>query len=951
MVRSRIPRLNPDRTGLGGVRVQSDAGALFGRASLLAAVETRLAAGGGVALHGRGGIGKTALLDAVAAAATGRGDQLLRLRPAQTEHRLPYAGIADLIAQLPPDAAAALPPAQRAALTALRQGLPPRAGMPALARRLVLPLLLAQYARHRPVLVVIDDAHWLDPESAELIGFAMRRRPGPRVRVVAAQRWPDPAGRRRAARLCPAPVTELEVPPLAADDLTALLEARGLPCRTASRLHEASGGNPFLALALGGAVAPGPAWRPAPLPEPARALLRDRIRALPAEVAGTLLVAALATEPTVTELVRAGREDAGRDLRLAATAGVIALDGEAIRFIPPALAAVLAEDADAAARAVVHDALANAAVDETDAIRHRALRSGRPDAGVARSLAAAAERATVSGALRTAAELYLLAADRCPLPLAADRLDWLVTAARTATTAGAPALAGRAAEAVLAADSPPGHRVRARLVLLDLAGQALADMGEMFAAALIEAADGPELLAPVRLRLTWAAMIAGDADAADVEAGRAITAARAADDATTEAMALTALAQIERLRGEPRWTDTLARALALPAADVPGTLNQGPRYMAARFAMVDDRLDEARAELLKLLAVAEQDRSGEALVEVLRSLSEVATRAGRCRDALRYAHRAVAAAQQAGLSPGPTWYTAAVAELAGGSLAAAAGYARRGVRASEQEGDAIYLRRNLHALGQAELRAGDTRAGVAALCRLRDLEASYGSADPMIVRWHGDLAGGLAALGEHEEAASTLAEARAAAKRLGTTPGVTGYLDRAAAIVLSESGQADTAVVLSTAAALHFEQLQQPIEQAHALLVQGGAERRRRRYAAARVAIGAALAIFLQADAKPWTEQTERALARTEGNPAPGQAVPDLGLTSTEARIAGLVRDGASNREIATKLYLSVKTVEATLTRVYRKLGVRSRTQLSLRLAAIDAASRGLPVSEITEAT
>jgi DNA-binding CsgD family transcriptional regulator len=64
--------------------------------------------------------------------------------------------------------------------------------------------------------------------------------------------------------------------------------------------------------------------------------------------------------------------------------------------------------------------------------------------------------------------------------------------------------------------------------------------------------------------------------------------------------------------------------------------------------------------------------------------------------------------------------------------------------------------------------------------------------------------------------------------------------------------------------------------------------------------------------------------------------VPDLGLTSTEARIAGLVRDGASNREIATQLFLSVKTIEATLTRVYRKLGVRSRTQLSSRLVGLD---------------
>ncbi|MFI7375056.1 AAA family ATPase [Actinoplanes sp. NPDC049668] len=922
--------------------MQFGATALFGRASLLAAVEARLAAGGGVALRGPEGIGKTALLDAVAATAAARGDLVVRLRPAAAERRLPYAGLADLVAQLPPDAVAALPPAYRAALAVLRHGTAPRAGAPALARRLVLPGLLAHCARGRCVLLVVDDVQWLDAESAELIGFAMRRRPGPRVRVVAAQRFPDEQRRFRAARLCPAPVADLPVPPLDADALTALLEARGLPCRTASRLHGASGGNPFLALELGAAVAPGPAWRPAALPEPARALLRRRIDALPPAVAGTLLVAALATEPTRTVLVRAGHEDADRDLRAAAAAGLVEVDGEAVRFTPPALAAVLAEDAGAARRAGVHDALANAALDETDGVRHRALRSGRPDADVARDLVAAAERALGRGDGRTAAELHLLAADRCPRSLAAERTEWLVTAAGTAATAGAPALAGRAAEAVLAtADAPARHRVTARLVLIDLAGQALADMGEMFAAALNEAGDDDALVAPVRLRQTWAAMLTGDAGTAATCAAESAAAALRARDPGTAAMALSALAQVQRIRGESRWSSTLARALELSAPQAPGWLHMGPRYLAARFAMMDDRLDEARAELLTLLAVAEHDRAGEALVEVLRSLSEVATRAGRCPDALRYAHRAVAAAQQAGLSPGPTWYTAAIAELTGGSLATAAGYARRGVRASEQEGDSLYLRRNLHALGQAELRAGDTRAGVAALRRLRDLQG--GTTDPMIVRWQGDLAGGLAALGEHAEAAETLAEARAAAQRLGVAQGVNGYLDRATAVVLSESGHPDSAVPLSAAAARYFAELHQPIEQAHALLVQGGAERRRRRYAAARAAIGAALAIFTAAGAKPWAEQTERALARTEGTSA---QPADFGLTSTEARIAGLVRDGASNREIAGRLYLSVKTVEATLTRVYRKLGVRSRTQLSSRLPAADpAATRVFPDS------
>ncbi|WP_052721176.1 helix-turn-helix transcriptional regulator [Actinoplanes rectilineatus] len=908
----------------------SAAPALHGREALLAAIETRLNAGGGVTLHGPPGIGRTALLDAVADTAAARGELVFRLRPARGERAVAYAGAADLVRQAPAGAVAALAPAPRHSLAALGQGRPHRTGVPALARRLVLAELLAHCARLAPVLLVLDDAQWLDPESAELIGFAMRRRPGPRIRVIAAERRLT-AGRPRATRLCPSPVLEIEVPPLDPDDLTALLEARGLPCRTASRLHEASAGNPFLALALGATSGAGPAWRPSPLPEAARDLIRERLRALGDDVTATLLVAALATEPTTTLLQRAGRADAARELRLAAAAAVVTLTGEAIRFTPPLVARVLADETPADTRSRVHTDLAGAAFDPVEALRHRALRTSRPDAVVAVGLADAARHSAARGAERTAAELYLLAADRSPHTLAEERLDWLVAAARTALTGGAPALAGRAAEAVIAADSPAGHRVRARVVLIDLAGQGLADMGEMFAAALAEAGDDPALGAPVRLRLTWAAFLVGDLDGAAAEAARAQQAAQQADDPTTQAMALSVLAQIQRVRGEPAWDKTLATARELPATPAPDWLHYGPQYMAARFALFDDRLDEARAELLTLLAVAEHDRVGEARVEVLRSLSEVATRAGRCQEALRYAHRAVHAAAAAGLSPGPTWYTAAVAELAGGSLGAAAGFARRGIRASEQEGDGLYLRRHLHALGQAELRLGETRAGVATLRRLRDLEDGTGNADPMIVRWHADLAGGLAALGEHTEAAEILARARATAARLGSIPALAGYLDRADAIVRSESGHPDDAVALSTAAARLFEQLRQPVEQAYALLVAGGAERRRRRYAAARVAIGAALAIFLAADARPWAEETERALARTEGSWAPEQ-----GLTSTELRIAGMVRDGASNREIANRLYLSVKTVEATLTRVYRKLGVRSRTQLSSRLVLLE---------------
>ncbi len=921
---------------------------LLGRPALLAAIEDRLADGGGVALHGPGGIGRSAVLEAVAAAASARGELVLWVRCAEADRRLPYAAVVALLDQVPDYALTALTGVQRRAVAAIRAGLPLRAGPPALARRLVLPALLGDLAGRTPVLIVVDDVQWLDRASAELLGFAARRRPGPRVRVVAAQRRPDPAGERRAARLCPSPVLELGVPPLAAADLIDLLTSSGLPARAASRLYAETGGNPYLALALAGAVVPWPPWRRVSLPEPVRVMLRDRLGLLPASVVDTLLVAALANPPSLTGLARAGCANVERDLRLAAAAGVVAVEGDVIRFTPAGVRAVLVDDAPPERRRTIHDMLAQVAVDSVEELRHRALRSGVPAEKLAGDLAAAARAAAGGG---TAAQLFLLAADRAPRQLAAARLDWLVAAAEAAAAAGAGELAGRAATMLLAADAPAAHRVRARLVLIDLAGRALTRMDETFAAALADAGDNPALLAPVRLRLAWRALVAGSPQRAAVEAGRAADRAAAAGDTGTEAMALGACAYARRARADAGWSATLRRALALDGPVPPGSAHLGPRLLAARFAILDDRTEHARTELLGLLAVARQDPGGDELAAILCSLAEVAVRAGRCQEALHFAVRALHVTENAGLSPGPAWYTAAVAELAGGSLTRAAGFARRGVLASEQEHDTVYLRRNLHALGLCALRDGDARVAVDTLRRLRDLETALGSADPAILRWRGDLAAGLAALGEEAEAADALTAARSAARRFGATARLAGHLDRATAIVLSERGQAESAVVLSSAAAHHFARSQQPLEQGHALLVQGGAERRRRRYAAARVALGSALALFQQADAKPWAEQAERALARTERTVTqpkapPAGSPPEDQLTGTEARIAGLVRDGATNREIATRLYLSVKTVEATLTRVYRKLGVRSRTQLTSRLGHTDpfgGSSKGFP--------
>ena len=934
-----------------GVALQTDVlnpPRLVGRADLLASMESRLGAGGSVVLTGSSGIGKTAVMDALGAAAAARAERVLRVSGAETDRWIPYAGLADLLSQVPTEFLADLPGPQRAAMysvlglsqdrEATADATEEATGRAGLAPRLAWLALLERCAAVTPVLLLVDDAQWLDAESADVIAYASRRAAGRNVRAVVAERSDrgesEAAPRARAGSLAPGPVTEIAVPPLAAHDMAELLELYALPARAASKLHADSGGNPYLALALGGAFADRPSvtWRPAPLPQRVHALLRDRIDELTADVRETLLVAALATRPTVELLLRAGRAEAERDIRIAAGRGVLVTDGSSIRFTPPAAATVVAESATAAHRSTVHTALSTVVTDGVERARHRALASASPNAEVARSIVTAAEEARRRGARALAAELYLLAADRTPAELDVQRLEWLVAAAEVGAAASRPEIVSRAADAVIAADALPSHRVRARIALIDLSGQALAEMDEIFAAAVADAGEDPALLAPLYLQLSWRGLVDGNPPKAEVEADRAVALARAVVDTTTEAMALAVKAQVSRLLGRSDYATWLERALALPPPAQPRYLHLTPRYLAVRFAMSDDRLDVAREDLLRMLALVERG-GGEELTEVLRSLSEVSARSGRCVEALDFSGRAMRVAQEAGLSPGPIWYNAAIAELAGGSIARAAAYAERGCRASEQEHDSIYLGRNLHALGQARLRTGDARGGVETLRRIRALERAQGVAEPSVLRWHSDLAAGLVATGELDEAEATIRSAREAVADRTYNAGVMARLDRADGLLLAERGEADHGITLLAAAAHRFEALGQPIERGHTLLVLAQVERRRRRHAAARAAVGEALGIFTRIAARPWAEQANRTLARLDGRSEPDEQNGPLGaLTATEARIAAMVRDGASNREIATRMFLSVKTVEATLTRMYRKLGVRSRTQLTSRL-------------------
>jgi len=902
---------------------------LVGRNGLLSTVERSLANSTSVVLTGPNGVGKTAVLDAVAVDAQARGELVLRATGVEAERWISGTALADLAAQLPGRQINRLDPALRAALEGTR-----RSDLSTSGRAWV--TVLGRCAEMTKVLLLLDDAHWIDSASADVLAFATRRLAGQGVRVVLAWRW---SGAPRPVPVVPEPATHLVVPPLTAAELAGLLELHGLPARAATRIHLESAGNPFLALALAGAFvdhSPGH-QRTEPLPPVISGLVRSRLSSLPVDTRETLLLCALANEPTVQLLLRAGRVDAEEHLRLATEAGLVLVEDGSIRFTPSSGARVVAAQASGARRYAVHTQLADVVTFQAERDRHLALATSHPDGQFATSLAAAAGVARRRGARGLAAELYLLAADHMPADGDDLRTSWLVQAADAAAVAGQAALVHRAADAVLAADSAPRQRVAVRLSVMQLASQGACHMQETLAAALKDAEHDQASLATVRLWQAWVAAIAGQPALALVEADVAVDLAQQVGDTTIEAMAWSVSAMTARHLGRPDHLERLERGLALPDPQMDGWMHFTPRFQSVRIAVTEDRLEDAHAMLLGMLAQVERG-APEELIGVMGALAEVGARAGRCREAVDFAQRSMRVAADAALSPGPSWYVAAVAELAGGTLEQATAYAQRGASSSEQEGDRIYLRHHLHVLGQAQLRAGRAQEAAQSLLRVQTIERECGICDPANLRWHADLVCALVAAGRLDEARVSLDHARQGVGDRGGGVGVGAQLDRAEALLLAGTGMPTAALDLLAQAATTFESLGQPLEQGHCLLVRAQVERHRRRSSAARSAAGSALELFEAATARPWMEQSARLLAQLDGTAPNARQAPDerdaFDLSGTESRIAALVAHGATNREIAEQLFLSVKTVEATLTRVYRKLGVRSRTQLSRRLAS-----------------
>jgi DNA-binding CsgD family transcriptional regulator len=921
--------------------------AVVGQEQELAAISQFLdgVAAGPVALvlRGAAGIGKSVLWRAGCAQARDRGMTILVCRPSETEATMSFAALADLLPASLDDVQDALPPVQREALMVALGRLEAR-GEPRHPGAIGLGLLgvLDQLARRSPVLVAIDDVQWLDPPSARVLGFALRRLTSQPVAVLATERRDD--GARHDLDLDRAmPDGRCESRPVGALTLGALHrllhERLGLALNrtTLLRVHAASGGNPLWALELARALGPdsGPLPPGALLPVPTDLgrLLGRRLAALPATAREPLLAAAELASPSAGILTRAlGNPDrVAAALVAAQRAGVVDLDGDHIAFTHPLLASVALRGAPAATRSALHRKLAAVVADPEERARHLALGTEAPDEQAACAVAAAAAVAAARGAPSSAGELLELAGALTPPQRARDRLSRLAEAAGHYFRAGDSDRARALLEQVVSLLGAGEDRASA-LRLLGLVrchSDSFRAAHDLFQQALRETGGNLRLRAEVSLEASYCGLIFGDASGSIALARDALAMAErlGLPALVSGARAWTAFFQFITGGGYP--AGELQRALAESPGEAAGSVEPAlePRLLAGTIMKWAGHLDQARVLLHALQDRASRTGDDSVLPFLLYQLAELECWAGNWDRAASCAERSDELAAESGQQ-----VLRAITLYARGLVAAHRGQADEaralllgGLALGQDDGCPAFVGLNHSGLGFLELSLGDCAAANGHFALLADQVAAYGVAEPAVVRWVPDAVEALIAGGDIQAADALLAPFESRAQLLDRQWAIAAAA-RCRALLLAATGNIDAGLEHIDAALRHDAPAAQPFEQARCQLAKGQLLRRARQKRAAESSLAVALETFAGLGARLWVARASGELSRV------GLARSQPGaLTASEERVAELAAGGLTNREIADRLFMSPKTVDATLSRVYRKLGVRSRTELAGR--------------------
>jgi DNA-binding CsgD family transcriptional regulator len=909
-------------------------------------------------IQGDAGIGKSTLWNAGVRFAEARGYRILQAGAVDVETMLPFTTLSDLLDPVLDDESLQLPAPRRRALdvallrAASEEPLEPRAVSLATLEMLRLS------AAERSVLVAIDDLQWVDASSARVLGFCLRRLRESHVVLLASVRTRTkiPEGMGLGALLSEVNAERLNVGPLAPESIGRIIRQHlrlEVPHPTILRIHGRSAGNPLYALEIARGLAERGAqaetWE-LPLPRDLRGLLLERLTALPASARGAVMTASAINRPTVELVFATGGEHAMEGMRTAERAGVIEIDAGLIRFTHPLLGSAAYGSMSEPERRALHARLAEVIDDPEEQVRHRALAAAGPNEAMAAALDEAARRAWLRGAGDAASDLVALA--RTLTPAGDAQAHW--RRGRTVALysfAFGDVRAARAMFQELVDTSSPGPMRARSLRGLALAMYAGDRVGALLRQALEEARDDDRLVAMIRADLAWEAIFAGDLVLAEQHARMALDAAErprvparreralsgeedldnawAAAEALRDALMVSAM--VEALAGRPA-RELRARAVAL---DVPGERFASVLYAStpysALLSMWAGEIDTAREELLGVHAITRERGWQTVRGEQVAYLSELESRAGNWDLARSYALEAEEIISEASLDEARSvvLFPKALVEALQGDTDAARTDATEGIELAEQIGERYSAIQNRMALGFTELSCGDHGAALAAVEVLPDQLARMGVREPGAFPFVPDAVEALVALGDAERAdrlIDTLEEQGRALDR----PLALATAARCRGLVAAARGDRDRALEGFATAVAQHARIPQPFELGRTLLTLGEVQRRFKRRGDARASLQGALAIFDELGAVLWSARAAAELGRV-GVSADAPA----GLTPTELRVAQLAAQGKTNREIAAALFISVKTVEANLSRVFHKLGIRSRRQIAPQLEAL----------------
>jgi DNA-binding CsgD family transcriptional regulator len=909
---------------------------IVGREAQLIEVEAFLGASARgfavLVLEGNEGIGKTTVWREARRRAQGRGTLVLWCRPSPAEATLSFAAVGDLLARVDDEALATLPEPQREALEVALMRRRPTAKRPA-ARAIAAGFLtlVRGLAAGREVILAVDDWQWLDLPSRRVLEFAARRLEEERVGLLCSIRSPvsgSPVGgaaEERTARVVLGPLSLAALGRIVAGRL-----GRPLPRPYLVRISQASGGNPFYALEIARlsaeAGSPPAAGGLVPVPDDLRKLSAARIRRLPPAAREAVLLAAVVSGPD-------RRSVDLEALAPAEEAGIVTVDEAGrIEFTHPLFASAAYGSVSVTRRRELHRRAADLVTEPEERARQLALASADADPAVAVQLDEGAANAAARGASDAAAELAELASRLTPADDAEARGQRLLAAARFKFDAGDLARAEELVQTVLAGSPTAALHARALWLAADLAARRsnFTEATQLAVAALELAGGDRELRTAIELHLVYCAVSAGDFAGAEPHARAAVGHADAVGDDGMLGDALAVLTMAEFLCGRGLDVAQLERALRLENPAMARAFVMRPRLIQGMLQLWTGELEEARDTLEAMHADAvERGQEGAAPMLSL-YLVWVHLWRGELDLASRFAARSVEAA---GLFDDP-----AVSGIALSASALVHAHDGRTALARREAGDAVRLFERLEwrsaviwpmwALGLAELSEGNPTGVHALLGPLVEHVARMGAGDPVLRMFLPDEVEALIALGRLDQAEAYLEPFERSAGEHDRQWAVAVAARCRGALEAARGARPEALAAFDRALAAH-DLAGMPFERARTQLLAGQAHRRFKQRGRAGELLEEALSAFELAGAPLWSARARAALARV-GRQGPGVHA----LTETERRLAELAASGLSNREVAARAFVSVKTVESNLTRVYQKLGVRSRVGLANALRA-----------------